>query len=214
MSRALRHALACLLLTAAAATGLSACGSDDDDESNGRGAKGNAAEKAFLTAMVAHHESGIDMAEIADERAEHSFVKKLAGEIVAAQTREIAQMKEIHKRLFDGGLRPDHGAHDGLGLTAAQAGMTHSAHTNQTLRSAEPFDRAFVDEMVPHHEGAIAMAKVVLKETRDPELRKLAQGITRAQDREISKMNDFRKREYGGGAPREATPSVHGEHGG
>ena len=72
----------------------------------------------------------------------------------------------------------------------------------------------FVDEMVPHHEGAIAMARAVLKETRDPELRKLAQDIIRAQEREISEMNAFRKREYGGGAPREATPSVHGEHGG
>ena len=80
------------------------------------------------------------------------------------------------------------------------------------LRGKRPFDRAFIDAMVPHHEGAITMARAVLNETRDPELLKLAEGIVRAQEKEISEMNDFRKREYGGGAPREATPSVHEEH--
>ena len=80
------------------------------------------------------------------------------------------------------------------------------------LRGKRPFDRAFVDEMVPHHEGAIAMAMAVLPKTRDPELRKLAEEIRRAQEREIAEMSAFRQREYGGSPPKEATPSAHGEH--
>ena len=201
MFRAVRHALACLLLTATGARGLLACWSDDDRESKGAGAKGNAAERAFLTAMVSHHESALEMAEIADERAEHRFVKELAGEIAAAQAREISEMKRIHERLFDGELRPDHGAHDGLGLTAAEAGMTHSPHTNRALRSADPFDRAFVDEMVPHHEGAVRMANAVLRRTQDAPLRRLAERIISTQRTEIREMNDFRAKEFGGPAP-------------
>ena len=199
--RAILPGVARLLLIAAAVTGLIACAGGDDKETKGTGGKGNAAEKAFLTAMVAHHESALEMAGIADERAERPFVKQLAGEIASAQTREIAEMKEIYERLFDGELRPDHRAHDGLGLTAAQAGMTHSPHTNQALRSAEPFDRAFVDEMVPHHEGAVRMAQAVLKRTRDAPLRELADAIISTQEREIGEMTAFRAKEYGGPAP-------------
>src|ERR687893_280135 len=162
---------------------VSACGGGEQQPSSGAGghppshqaggAKQAKPERAFLQAMVPHHQSAIEMAEVADKEGEH----------------------------------------DALGLSAEEAGMNHM-DGGAMLRGKRPFDRAFVDEMVPHHEGAIAMARVVLKETRDPELRKLAQDIIRAQERETSEMNAFRKREYGGGAPREATPSVHGEHGG
>ena len=99
--------VACLLLIAAAVTGLIACGGDDEDESKGAGVKGNAAEKAFLSAMVAHHESALEMARVAVECVEDPFVKRMADQIASSQTREIAQMRGIHDRLFDRELRPD-----------------------------------------------------------------------------------------------------------
>ena len=213
--------LACLLLIAAAVTGLIACGSDDEDEGKGAGVTGNAAEKAFLTAMVSHHESALEMARVADERAEDPFVKRLADEIASSQTREIAQMRGIHGQLFDRELRPDPRAHEGLGLTAEEAGMTHSPQMNRTLRSADPFDRAFVDEMVPHHEGAVRMAGAVLKRTRDARLRELAAGIVSTQEREIEEMNDFRRKKFGGPVPEgghdmvpeDKAPGAEDEHG-
>jgi uncharacterized protein (DUF305 family) len=107
-------------------------------------------------------------------------------------------------------LRPDEGAHDALGLSAQEAG--NHIDGGAMLRGKRPFDRAFVDEMVPHHEGAIAMARAVLKQTRDSELRKLAQGIIQTQEREIAEMNDFRKREYGGAAADKKAPSGHTGH--
>src|SRR5215211_2093769 len=202
---------------------VSACGGGEQQPSSGAGGhppshqpggtKQAKPEQAFLQAMVPHHQSAIEMARFAEGEGESAFVQELAGSITSAQEEEIGQMRKIHERLFRSPLRPDEGAHDALGLSAEEAGMNHM-DGGAMLRGKRPFDRAFVEEMVPHHEGAIAMARVVLKETRDPELRKLAQGIIRAQEREISEMNAFRKREYGGGAPGEATPSVHGEHGG
>ena len=201
---------------------VSACGGGEQQPSSGAGghppshqaggAKQAKPEQAFLQAMVPHHQSAIEMAEVADKEGESSFVKELAGSITSAQEEEIAQMRKIHARLYRSPLRPDEGAHDALGLSAEEAGMNHM-DGGAMLRGKRPFDRAFVDEMVPHHEGAIAMARVVLNETRDPELRKLAEGIVRAQEKEISEMNDFRKREYGTGPPRESAPA-HGEHGG
>jgi len=191
---------------ATAATGLIACGSGDDK--SGGGDKTKAADKAFLTGMNAHHQSALEMAAIANTRGEDPFVKRLAGDITSTQNREIVEMKGIYKRLFNGELRPDPGAHDGLGLTAEQAGMTHSPKTNEMLRSANPFDRAFVDEMVPHHRGAVTMATTVLTSSKDGPLRKLAEGIITTQKREITEMNDFRTKKFGGPVPAGAGHSM------
>lgn len=190
-----------LMLVAALATGVTACGSGNDqkDSASGGGAKSTkTVEKSFLTGMVHHHESAIAMANIARRRGHDPFVSRLASNIVATQEREIGQMKSIYKRLLGGNLKPNPMAHDGLGLTAEQAGMTHNAETNKALEAANPFDRAFVDEMEPHHSGALAMSKVVLTKTQDPALRNLAQGIIATQTREIKEMNGFRTKKYGG----------------
>ncbi len=212
--------LAALLLAVAGA----GCGGDEEGgDSAAADKKNEGAEKAFLTAMVSHHESALEMAKIAEQQGKDPFITELAKDIGSTQAREIAEMKDIYTRRFGGPLKPDPGGHDGLGLTAAEAGMTHSADTNVKLRSADPFDRAFVDEMVPHHRGAIKMANVVLKKTDDASLRELAEEIIATQKREIEEMNDFRTKEFGGPVPAGAghgKPSGHGapageqDHGG
>lgn len=53
--------------------------------------------------------------------------------------------------------------------------------------SGDP-DHDFVTMMTPHHQGAIDMAKVELKYGKDPELRRLAQDIVGAQEREMRQM--------------------------
>ena len=52
-------------------------------------------------------------------------------------------------------------------------------------------DADFVRGMIPHHQGAIDMAKVVLEHGQDPELRKLAEAIVAAQDGEIAFMREW-----------------------
>jgi hypothetical protein len=55
-------------------------------------------------------------------------------------------------------------------------------------------DADFVRGMIPHHQGAIDMAKVVLAHGKDASIRKLAEEIIKAQEGEIAMMNDWLKK--------------------
>jgi uncharacterized protein (DUF305 family) len=62
-------------------------------------------------------------------------------------------------------------------------------HQNMMLSFSGDADVDFVQGMIPHHQGAIDMAQVEMKYGKDPEIRKLAEDIIRAQEAEISAMN-------------------------
>ncbi len=67
------------------------------------------------------------------------------------------------------------------------------------LANEQPFDKAFIDAMIPHHQSAIDMAQVAYEQTSDPEIKDLALGIVNAQQQEIEQMTDWRQEWYPGG---------------
>lgn len=69
-------------------------------------------------------------------------------------------------------------------------------------------EQAFLEQMVPHHESAIAMASLALTKTERPEIRRLAQGIISAQEREIADMRAWHLEWFG----EALVPSTDGPH--
>lgn len=60
-------------------------------------------------------------------------------------------------------------------------------------KTGDAFDKAFLEEMIVHHEGAVEMAEALLKNTSRPELQKLGKDIITAQTGEIQMMKDWLK---------------------
>ena len=169
--RRARRPLPLLVAVIAGALVVGGCGDDE--------VAGNGTDRAFVAEMVPHHRGAVEMAEIAQQRGESPFVKALADDIVRSQTAEIAQLREQDAELADAGVRP--------GKLGGGDAMAMGEDTS-SLRTAEPFDRAFLQMMLPHHTGALAMAETELAKGEDPELRELAREIIAAQEREIRAM--------------------------
>lgn len=74
-----------------------------------------------------------------------------------------------------------------VGYEAAMKKM----HKDMAIRYTGNADVDFVRGMIPHHRGAIDMAKVVIAHGKDPEIRKLAEGVVTAQEAEIEQMQDW-----------------------
>jgi len=160
---------------------------------------------SFVVGMISHHQMAIDMARIAQSRSQHPEIAQLANDIVATQMGEIGQMRAVHERLFGNpvpsGASQEHGS---LGLSPEAAGM---AMDSAAIKDAQPFDRAFIDMMIAHHQGAIRMARIELAQGQDAELQGLAHNIIAAQSREIVEMNKWRKRWYGSRSPAGGVPN-------
>ncbi len=186
---------AALVLSVALALTLSACDGDDSTVTPPTGAGGagtgtvgavsaqhNDADITFIQDMTPHHKGALAMAELAPTRAQNADVKQLAERIVAAQGPELKLMQEMAEtwdvELAAGG--------------AMSAGMEMGGDTDmlKSLSGAE-FDRAFLEMMTVHHEGALTMAQTELDKGENSQAKALAREITESQTAEIEEMKQL-----------------------
>ncbi len=89
----------------------------------------------------------------------------------------------------------DHSGHtmpaDAAPSTEAYIAANAKMHTDMAIEFTGDADVDFIKGMIPHHQGAIDMARVVLDHGTDPEVRKLAEEIIAAQEAEIAWMTEW-----------------------
>lgn len=155
------------------------------------------ADAAFMTGMIVHHAQALLMASLAPDRGAGPAIRTLAARITNAQRDEIALMQ---RWLRERGRSVPEPHVSGTTLMVHGAG-DHAHHmpgmlTDEQLRTLAAarggaFDRAFLELMIQHHQGAVTMVQELIQTdgaARDPETFRLVSDIQVDQRTEIARM--------------------------
>lgn len=143
----------------------------------------NDADVAFAINMIAHHQQAIDMADVVlDKEAVDERVISLAEDIKAAQGPEIDVMTSW---LADWGQSVDSGMN---GMDHGDGMMSDADMAALESATGPEASRLFLEQMIEHHEGAIAMAQTETAAGQNSDAIALAQTIIDAQTAEIATM--------------------------
>lgn len=150
------------------------------------------AEKApydaqFLDSMSAHHQGGVDMAKLVPERAQHSELKDKAREMIDKQAKEIHQLQTWKQEWY-----PNVKPAVNLRLPGMKA-MDHKQLDKLTASRGHAFDLQFLDMMIKHHQGGIAMAQDALKRASHAQVKEQAKKIIDDQKKEQAELKKWHK---------------------
>ena len=146
----------------------------------------------FVLEMIPHHEGGINMAKAIVKYGSNPEVKKIAENIITSQEAQIPIMKQL-KAKFEK-EKPSSKADSEEYLEEYNKVKDKMFKEMQGVEITNNIDANFLQEMIYHHEGAIGMAKDILKYTKDPELRKLAENIVTTQSKGVEEMKALLKK--------------------
>ena len=152
----------------------------------------------FIDGMTVHHQGAVNMAKEVLNKSKRPEMKKLANNIIAAQNREINQMKEWRKAWYAKASSTPMAYHAQMGhMMAMTPEQMQNMMMSMDLGAADDqFDLRFINAMIPHHEGALVMAEDALKKSKRPEMKKLSQEILTSQKQEIEQMKQWRQAWY------------------
>jgi hypothetical protein len=161
----------------------------------------------FLKHMIPHHQIAIDISIQHIEHTKSDIIMKILRELIWTQKYEILiMMEELSNKtgnvseittnqefipMISSSIYPNV---VGLTNTYCDPGFFSSkTHQNHSQGHIIVTDRQYIDHMIPHHQVAIDMCKILLKHTKSDFLIYLADRMIRAQESEIILLNDILK---------------------
>ena len=166
----------------------------------------------YLDHMIPHHQVAIDVSEAYQKTSTDPVMQALMRKLVWTQRREIAMMHEL--KLTAGGEQ-GMSASDGMQLGYRPVTVGDNVHPNTpglTHTHCDPHffdpdahmehiehmgasDRAYIEHMIPHHQVAVDMSKVLLRHTTNDYMIYMAHRIIRSQQEEIALLHSMLNRE-------------------
>jgi uncharacterized protein (DUF305 family) len=135
----------------------------------------------FVPMMIKHHQHGIEMARLEEDRGASVSVKALAVKVRQSQEKELTELKAHSEHAIGAKGTPGRADHNNMMEQQSQMMM-------KRLKSASgaALDRAFLEDMAKHHQMAISMTEGA--KLQDPELKKLAQRMVAGQRQELAEL--------------------------
>ncbi|HEU5013806.1 MAG TPA: DUF305 domain-containing protein [Roseiflexaceae bacterium] len=132
----------------------------------------------FIDGMTKHHQGPIAMAQQVLQESRRPELLQLANNIISSQQQEIAQLATWRKQWY-----PDLAPTQGMDMDTMEL----------STETSKPFDQRFIEAMIPHHNGAIAMDKEAQQKAEHPEIKQLADTIITAQEAEVAHMQQWQR---------------------
>lgn len=133
----------------------------------------------FLDTMSEHHRMGIEMMELAVKKARNDKIKSDAQEMIDNQQNEIKEMQALKKQIDPNAA---------VAINMNLPGMMHMDMKKLDETSGMSFDRAYLQSMIMHHQGAIKMSDLALKQAKNSDVKEKAQIMHDMQKKEIADM--------------------------
>lgn len=165
--------------------------STSNQGANGNTQVANNIDRHFIEQMIPHHDGAVAMAKLALEKSKRTEIKTLAIAIIESQTKEIQDMGAWYKDWFGKDVPKVSTGMMGGGMMS-QGGMHMGGQEDMTiLENATDFDKAFLEAMIPHHQLALMMVRMLEAGSNRPEMLQLAEDITTSQSKEIQQMQSW-----------------------
>lgn len=181
------------VLAAGSASGVADAGHTEKIGPAGIATKTVPFDQQFIDLMAAHHQMAVDMAKMVPMHSKREQVRSMASLIVQAQTKEIAELRRLRKQWYGSGQFANYGA---MGERMMRA-MGMEPHVLDGLRNSPRFDYAFLSGMIPHHAGAITMARWETQAGTHAALRRMAAHLIHDESVEVGDMIQLRINWYG-----------------
>lgn len=144
----------------------------------------------FIDMMIMHHQEGVEMAELAQTKAQSAKVKAFATKTATDQKKEIEELQAHRNHWYAGKPLMDHSMMESM-MQKMHPGMKMDMEdTRRKLRAATgvAFDRLFLDTMIHHHMMAVDMSKEATNKAEHSEIKEFAKKAIAKQTAEISEM--------------------------
>lgn len=188
--------------------GTPVAGMEDGGMDMGTPAADAAFDQLYIDMMIPHHASIVALAQTALPRLTDERLRKLAGNIINAQTAEIDELRGYREQFYGGAWSMPM---DDRAMMRVMPGMTMpmdemkaqmDAATQVTIFcAASDADLAFIDLTIPHHLSAIAASEEALQEATHDEIRTFAGKVIEDQQRELDELSTIRRELYGSATP-------------